>query len=77
MWLLLWLLFVFVLLMLPLGYGWAYRGWGPPYPGYFRRRRAPADPVGYEPVDSWGLAGDLLWVALIVAVAWFVIAVLA
>lgn len=33
-----WVAFVFFLLVLPWGYGWGRRGWGPPYPRYYRRR---------------------------------------
>jgi hypothetical protein len=47
-----WMLFLIILFLLPLGYGWGYRGWGPWY-----RRRRPGD-IG----TGWGLAGVLLWV---------------
>lgn len=76
MWLWWRLLFVFVLLLVPLGYGWSHRGWGPPYPRSVRRRRARDDAAGYEPVDGWGVLGDLLWVVSAVALVWLVVALL-
>lgn len=85
-----WLLFVFFLLALPLAYGWGYRGWGPPYPSAYRRRRvraaAPAgraDPAFNPAVDpvvtersEWGLLDDLLWAVLAVAVLWLFLGLL-
>lgn len=48
-----WVWFVILLLILPWAYGWRRRGWGPPYPTYYRRRtytrRAPIAP---EPPDT-------------------------
>ena len=38
-WWFLWLAFMLLFLIPPLGYGWGYRGWGPPYPSYVQRRR--------------------------------------
>jgi hypothetical protein len=32
------LAFILVFLFLPLMFGWSNRGWGPPYPTYYRRR---------------------------------------
>lgn len=46
LWIYWWLLFVLLILVLPLGYGWGYRGWGAPYPTYYRRRRTA---VGADP----------------------------
>jgi hypothetical protein len=37
-WWLLWWVFLLVFLLPPVGYGWGYRRWGPPYPSYFQRR---------------------------------------
>lgn len=70
MWLAWWFLFVLVLAALPTGYG-RYRGWGTPYPYYYRRRRS-AD-VEYR--DSWGVIADVVWVALFVAVLWLALAI--
>ena len=64
-----WLLFVTVLFLLPLGYGWGYRGWGPPYPSRSaatRERRA-------RELAAWGVAADVLWLGLIAALVWLVV----
>ena len=37
-WWLLWMGVMFFFLLSD-GYGWGYRGWGPPYPRYIQRRR--------------------------------------
>ena len=79
-WWLLWMLMMFVFLAAPVFYGSAYRGWGPPYPLYVQRRRArQAAAAGSASFDhqSWGLAGDILWMVLLVgtlcalAAAWW------
>lgn len=80
MWLLIWILFVVVLLAIPVGYGWGYRGWGPPYPRYYNRRGrptgAPAEAgIAYED-DDWGVLGDILWVIAAVAVVWLLLGLL-
>lgn len=49
MWFVFWMLFVVILLLLPLSYGWGYRGWGPPYPRAYRRTPARA-----EDEVTWG-----------------------
>lgn len=70
---LLWLVFLFLFLVAPLGYGWGYRGWGPPYPRYVQRRRAlRVGANGPSPFDhqAWGRAGDLVWLGLIIAMIW-------
>ena len=81
-----WIVFVFLLILLPLGYGWGYRGWGAPYPRY-RYRGRPGRIVELEEVDpprrrppereparsGWGLAGDLLWLAVIGAIIWLIV----
>lgn len=51
-----WLTFVVLLLLIPLAYGWGYRGWGAPYPSYYTRANTgygdPAvDPAGDPTVD--------------------------
>ena len=72
-WWLIWLAFMFLFCM-PMGYGWGYRGWGPPYPSYIQRRRgrqAAAAPTGSSfDHRAWGMGGDFVWLMLIVVVAW-------
>jgi hypothetical protein len=78
-WLLFWILFVVFLFVVPLGYGWGYRGWGPPYPSYYQRRRRAAatrDPLADADADrqEWGMVADALWIVVIVAIVWLIIA---
>lgn len=47
----LWIAFVLFVILMPLGYGWGYRGWGPPYPRYYDRGRAR---VGGRPYPAPG-----------------------
>ena len=75
-WWLIWMMFIFLFLIPPLGYGWGYRGWGPPYPRYVQRRRSrhlaaggTARPFRHE---SWGWAGDVVWVLFFVGFLWVV-----
>ncbi len=73
-WWLLWVLFMLMFMATPIGYGWGYRGWGPPYPRYIQRRRAeraaaaPASPTFDH--HAWGVGGDLLWAVLLIGVFW-------
>lgn len=81
-----WLAFLLVFLVLPLGYGWGYRGWGPPYPAYYRRRRTPSGRIVEERVQTerdvavaddasgWGALADVLWLILAIAAIWWVAA---
>ena len=73
-WWLLWMAFMFLFLVSPLGYGWGYRGWGPPYPRYIRRRRGPqaAGTGGFVALNhqSWGWGGDFVWVVLLIGMLW-------
>ncbi len=77
-WWIIWL-FGMSLLFLPMGYGWGYRGWGPPYPSYLQRRReqqavaAGRDP-GFDHY-AWGYGGDLVWLMLMVVVFWSLVGV--
>jgi hypothetical protein len=71
---LVWMAFMFLFVVTPVGYGWSYRGWGPPLPRYVQRRRAArailtnvAAPSRYE---AWGRRGDLVWVVLLIAGGW-------
>jgi hypothetical protein len=77
-WLLFWILFVVFLFVVPLGYGWGYRGWGPPYPSYYQRRRRAAARDALADADAerqqWGVVADLLWVVVLVAIVWLLIA---
>ena len=63
--------FVVIFLLTPVGYGWSYRGWGPPYPSYVQRRRAraAADSSQFNH-ESWGWGGDLLWVLFVISLIW-------
>lgn len=69
-WWLVWMAFMFFFLLAPLGYGWGYRSWGPPYPSYIQRRRHAAARSGGSTFNhrSWGIGGDLIWVVLMIAV---------
>lgn len=73
-WWLLWILFMFMFMATPVGYGWGYRGWGPPYPRYVQRRRAErAAAAGTSPTfdhHAWGIGGDLLWAVLLIGIFW-------
>lgn len=73
-WWFMWMAFMFIFLLPPIGYGWGYRRWGPPYPSYIQRRRgqraAAAGGLVTFRHDSWGLGGDLLWVGLIIWAIW-------
>lgn len=74
-WWWMWMAFMFLMLLPPLGYGWGYRGWGPPYPRYVQNRRAARamsiDPQG-SPYDhqAWGWGGDYLWGVLLLGMFW-------
>ena len=82
-WWLLWMVFLFVFLVPPLGYGCGYRRWGPPYPRYIQRRRGqnPAATGGPTALDgtggptaldhqAWGLGGDFVWMVMLIGVFW-------
>lgn len=78
-WWLIWMGFVFVFLLSPVGYGWGYRGWGPPYPRYLQRRRsqraATSASTGFDH-HAWSWGGDFVWVAMFVGLVWLVTIVL-
>jgi hypothetical protein len=76
MWISWWIVWVvmFMFLVPPIGYGWGYRGWGPPYPSYYQRRRhqqalAMNGPSGYDHY-SWSWGGDLIWLMFMVGACW-------
>lgn len=79
-WWLLWMVFIFVFLVSPVGYGWGYRSWGPPYPRYVQRRRAlRSSTTGSSPTsggsptfnhEAWGWRGDFVWMVILLGVVW-------
>jgi hypothetical protein len=70
----LWMVFMFLFLVPPMGYGWGYRKWGPPYPRYVQRRRGvrAATVGGFAAFNhqAWGWRGDFVWLVLFVGVLW-------
>ena len=74
-WWILWMVFLCLFLLPPIGYGWGYRKWGPPYPRYIQRRRAlrAAATGGSTTFDhhAWGWGGDFVWMVLFIGVFWF------
>jgi hypothetical protein len=76
-WWLLWLVFMAAFLATPIGYGWGYRKWGPPFPRYIQRRRAlRAAAAGSATFDhhAWGWGGDFVWMVVLVGAFWFALA---
>ncbi len=85
LWIWWWLLFVLIFLLLPLGYGWCYRGWGPPH---YRRPGRPLTPAEAEQLqrktiaeeqaeaEGWGWIALALWFLFAVAVVWLVLALI-
>jgi hypothetical protein len=77
-WLLLWVAFLFIFLLPPIGYGWGYRRWGPPFPRYVQRRRAQraaaADGSASFDHHSWGWGGDFVWLMLCIWMIWAIAA---
>ena len=73
-WWFLWMIFMLMFLVTPMGYGWGYRGWGPPYPRYLQRRRGERAALMNTSASfnhhSWGWAGDAVWLAFAVAMFW-------
>ncbi len=82
-----WVAFVVIFFLIPLGYGWGYRGWGP----WYRRRRASGtggEPPGTAPGNmrpnagppdedldyGWGWGGTFLWFIFIIAILWLIAA---
>lgn len=73
-WWLIWVVFMIMFMATPVGYGWGYRGWGPPYPSYVQRRReqmatAAGRSPGYDHY-AWGFGGDFVWIVLTVGIFW-------
>jgi hypothetical protein len=73
-WWFLWVIFMLMFMATPVGYGWGYRGWGPPYPRYIQRRRAERSAAAAtSPAfdhHAWGVGGDVLWVVLLIWIFW-------
>ena len=73
-WWLIWVVFMFVFLISPVGYGWGYRRWGPPYPRYVQRRRGQrAEGSGTSAQFNhyaWGVGGDFIWAMLVIWIIW-------
>jgi hypothetical protein len=65
-----WIAFVVIFFLLPLGYGWGYRGWGPWY------RRPGTLAAGTEPgageSAGWGGCAVILWIIVIIAIFWLI-----
>ena len=76
-WWFVWMLFMFLLLVPPMGYGWGYRGWGPPYPRYIQRRRgqqaaATGASASFDH-HAWGWGGDFIWGVFIIGMLWAIL----
>ena len=72
-WWFLWM-FAIIFLLPPLGYGWGYRGWGPPYPRYIQRRRGQAAVANGAAFNhqAWGWGGDFVWLMMLFGLFWSV-----
>ena len=73
------MVFMLFFFLAPIGYGWGYRGWGPPYPRHIQRRRQRAVAAAHAHAGSevfdlhaWGVGGDLMWAVLTVGLIWAV-----
>jgi hypothetical protein len=73
----LWMVFILLFLVSPIGYGWGYRKWGPPYPRYIQRRRGiRAASAGESSIlihQTWGWGGDFVWAVVFVGLLWAVV----
>ena len=62
-------LIIMLIFFVPIGYGWGYRGWGPPYPRFIQRRRMQRSTAGDASAgyhyQAWGIGGDLVWGVLL------------
>lgn len=69
-----WMILMLLFWVLPMGYGWGYRGWGPPYPRYIQRRReahaAASDGSPTFNHQAWGWGGDFVWLVVLVGAFW-------
>jgi len=77
-WWLVWICFMFFFFVTPVGYGWGYRRWGPPYPTYIQRRRGLRATAMTGSISAnhlaWGIVGDLVWMVLIISLVWAALA---
>jgi hypothetical protein len=77
-WWWIWLAVMLVFFITPMGYGWGYRGWGPPYPSYIQRRRHERASAGGAVASrdhyAWGWGGDLLWMLFLIEMIWVITA---
>ena len=73
----LWMVFILLFLVSPIGYGWGYRKWRPPYPRYIQRRRGiRAATAGESSIlihQAWGWGGDFVWAMVFVGLLWAVV----
>ena len=74
-WWWLWIVFIVLFALMPIGYGWGYRGWGAPYPRFYQRRRHAryandTSRAGFNH-HAWGWGGDFIWLMVMVAIIWF------
>jgi hypothetical protein len=74
---LIWMVVMCMFLIMPIGYGWGYRGWGAPYPSYMQRRRhqaalASAGAASTASADyrAWGYGGDFIWAMVFIGAIW-------
>jgi len=78
-WWFVWMMIMFLFLVSPIGYGWGYRGWGPPYPRYIQRRRGQRAAANSATMQfdhhAWGRGGDFVWVVGIVGMVWLLTSV--
>jgi len=77
-WWLLWMLFMFLFFITPIGYGWGYRRWGAPYPTYIQRRRTRQSAIRGDIMTAdhlaWGILGDMVWMVLVISMVWALLA---
>lgn len=73
-----WVFFMFLVVLPPVGYGWGYRGWGPPLPRYMQHRRSQHAASSQSNVQfdhhAWGRGGDVVWGVLVIWVIWACVA---
>ncbi len=69
---LIWLVFLGMFLVMPVGYGWGYRGWGAPYPRYVQQRRALRASANVSSFNhqAWGRGGDFVWIVILIVGIW-------
>lgn len=68
-----WIMLLLVFFIVPIGYAWRSRGWGPPYPRYVQRKRS--ERFGGSARfnhEAWGWAGDLVWLLAAGVLLWAV-----